>query len=86
MAQAERGLALVDAGPEQFEFESGPQLAHGRRREPSHAQPALAYAGERVAVLAELPSNEGSLLTRIVSVQFGSMVFRLMPMSSMAKP
>ncbi len=32
------------------------------------------------------PSAEGSLVTRIVSNQFGSMVLKSCPMSSMAKP
>ena len=54
MAQAEGGLALVDAGPEHFELERGPELAQGRRREPAHAQAALADAGERAVVFAKL--------------------------------
>ena len=62
MAQAERRLALVHAGPEQFELEGRSELAHCRGREPSHAQPALAYAGERDAVLAKLPVEGGQLV------------------------
>ena len=52
--QPERRLAGVDARAEQLELELRLQLAElGRRRRP-HAEPALAHAGERAAVLAEL--------------------------------
>ena len=54
MAQAEGRLTFIHAGPEQFEFEGGPQFAHCRGRESSDAQPRLAHTGERNAVLAKL--------------------------------
>ena len=61
MAEAEGGLAFVDAGAEQLEFERRLQVAHlGWRRRPE-AEAALAHAGEIVAVLAELILERGQL-------------------------
>ena len=61
VAQAEGGLAFVDAGAEQLELEGGLQVAHlGWRRRPD-AEAALSHAGESAAVLAVLILERGQL-------------------------
>ena len=71
VAQPERGLAFVDAGAEQLELEGGLQVAERVGVDDSHAETALAHAGERAVVCPNWSSNDGSLVTRIVSNQFG---------------
>ena len=63
VAQPERRLPGVDARAEQLELEDRLDLAGARRDEALHAEPALAHAGEVVAVLAELV-REGRQLGR----------------------
>ena len=54
VAQAERRLSFVDAGAEQLELERRLEITERGRRRGLHAEPALAHAGERAVVLAEL--------------------------------
>jgi hypothetical protein len=73
VAQAERRLARVDAGPEQLELEDRLDLAGAGRDEALHAEPALADAREEAAVLAEL-ALEGGQLGRAQDVEPGGIV------------
>ena len=86
MPQPERRLALVDASAEHFELERRAQLTERRGVEAPHAQAVCRTPANVLPSSPNSPSNDGSRLTRIVSNQFGLMVLKLTPMSSIAKP
>ena len=87
VAQAERGLALVDAGAEQLELEGRLEVAERVGVDDLNAEPALADAGERAVVVAELVLRTTAAWSRAcVSNQSGLICLKLWPMSSIAKP
>ena len=88
VAETERGLAFVDAGAEQLELEGGLRVRRASVGvEDLNAEAALPHAGEGAVVLRRTRSaTDGSLVTRMVSYQFGLICLKSWPMSSIANP